>query len=76
VAIAARKRIEMEAASVLGVMAQQTNITLAELSGKLREHATSVEIGTLWRSCQRHRVTLKEKIAHASEQERADVKGS
>src|ERR1700752_3221439 len=41
------QRIEAEAAFILGAVAQQPDITLAELKGKLSERGMSVGIGTL-----------------------------
>ena len=56
------QRIEAEAAFILGAVAEQPDITLAELKGQLRERGMSVGIGTLWRFFQRHRITLKKRL--------------
>jgi transposase len=55
------QRIEAEAAFILGAVARQPDLTLAELKAKLRERDMSVGIGTLWLFFQRHRITLKKK---------------
>jgi transposase len=51
--------IEAEAVFILGAVAEQPDMTLAELKGKLCEQGMSVGIATLWRFFQRHRITLK-----------------
>jgi transposase len=56
------RRIEAEAAFILGVVVQQPDTTLAELKGKLSERGISVGIATLWRFFQRHRITLKKRL--------------
>jgi transposase len=55
-------RIEAEAAFILGAVADQPDITLAELQEKLRERGKSAGLGTLWRFFQRHRITLKKRL--------------
>jgi transposase len=52
-------RIAAEAVFILGAVAEQPDMTLAELKGKLCEQGMSVGIATLWRFFQRHRITLK-----------------
>jgi len=56
------QRIETEATFILGVVAQKSDVTLAELKEKLSERGVSVGIGTLWRFFQRHRITLKKRL--------------
>src|SRR6516225_5315946 len=56
------RRIETEAAFILSVVAQQPDVTLAELKGKLSERGMNVGIATLWRFFQRHRITLKKRL--------------
>jgi transposase len=56
------QRIEAEAAFLLGAVAEQADMTLAELKGKLKERGKSVGIGTLWRFFKRHRITLKKRL--------------
>jgi transposase len=56
------QRIEAEAAFILGAVARQPDLTLAELKAKLRERGMSVGIGTLWLFFQRHRITLKKRL--------------
>jgi transposase len=53
------QRIEAEAAFILSAVAEQPDLTLAELQGRLKERGKSAGIGTLWRFFQRHRITLK-----------------
>jgi transposase len=56
------RRIEAEAAFILGAVAELPDMTLAELKGKLGERGMSVGIATLWRFFQRHRITLKKRV--------------
>ena len=55
-------RIEAEAAFILGAVAEQPDVTLAELQGKLDKRGVKVGIGTLWRFFRRHRITLKKRL--------------
>src|SRR5215831_2269108 len=64
--------IEVQSGFILGAVAEQPDITLAELREKLKERGKSAGIATLWRFFQRHKITLKKR--HAAEQSRADVK--
>jgi transposase len=57
------QHIEAEAAFILGAVAEQTDMTLAELQEKLKERGKSVGIGTLWRFFQRHQITFKKDCA-------------
>jgi transposase len=43
-------------------VAEQPDMTLAELKRKLEERGMRVGIGTLWRFFQRHRITLKKRL--------------
>jgi len=56
------QRIEAEAAFILGAIAEQSDMTLAELQRKLKERGKSVGIGTLWRFFRRRRITLKKRL--------------
>jgi len=56
------QHIEAEAAFILGAVAEQPDMTLAELQGKLKERGKSAGIGTLWRFFQRHKITLKKRL--------------
>jgi len=56
------QRIEAEAAFILGAIAKQPDMTLAELQGKLKERGKRVGIGTLWRFFRRRRITLKKRL--------------
>jgi transposase len=56
------QRIEAEAAFILGAVAEQPDLTLAELKARLGERGMSVGIATLWRFFQRHRITLKKRF--------------
>ena len=67
-------RIEAHRDAILQAIEAQKDITLAELAAMLeREHATRVAASTVHRFLARHRITLKKRTAHASEQERPDV---
>ena len=52
-------RIEAHAALILGLVAETSDITLAELQAKLAAHGIGVGIATLWRFFARRRITLK-----------------
>ena len=55
-------RMEAEAAFILGQVSATTDITLAELAGKLRqERGLSVAIGTVWRFFERRGITFKKR---------------
>ena len=56
------QRIEAEGAFILAAVAEQPDITLAELQGKLKERGKSAGIATLWRFFQRHQITLKKRL--------------
>jgi hypothetical protein len=51
-----------KAAFVLGAVAEQPDMALAELQGKLKERGKSAGIATLWRFFQRHRITHKKRL--------------
>jgi|ERR1700745_924836 transposase len=55
------RRIEAEAAFILGAVAERPDITLAELQGKLEKRGARFGIGTLWRFFRRHKITLKKR---------------
>jgi transposase len=55
------QRMEAEAAFILGAVAEQPEITLAELQGKLEERGTRAGMGTLWRFFRRHKITRKKR---------------
>lgn len=52
-------RIEVEAAFLLGEVAETPDITLVELQKKLQARGVSAGIGTLWRFFDRRRITFK-----------------
>jgi transposase len=54
--------IEAEAAFILGAVADQPDMTLAELQEKLKERGKSAGLGTLRHFFQRHRLTLKKRL--------------
>ena len=54
-------RIERYADVILGELAAKTDITLAELKGRLAELGIQAGIGTLWRFFKRHGITLKKR---------------
>ena len=66
-------RIEAHRDVILSAVANQVDITIAELADLLaREHGLHVAPSTVWRFLDRHGMTFK-KTAHASEQNRPDV---
>jgi transposase len=54
-------RIEAHAGLILGLVAEQPDITLAEIQAALADKGVSVGIGTLWRFFDRRRITLKKR---------------
>ena len=52
-------RVESHADLILGLVALQTDITLAELRAALAERGVAVGTSTLWRFFVRRRITLK-----------------
>ena len=52
-------RIEAQAAFILSLVAEKSDITLFEIKAKLADKGVAVGIGTLWRFFERHRFTLK-----------------
>jgi transposase len=56
------RRIEAEAAFILGAVAERSDITLAELQRRLKKRGASAGIGTLWRFFRRHKITLKKRL--------------
>ena len=68
-------RIEAQADLLLGAIEQTPDITLAELRERLiKERGEAFAISTIHDFYRRRGVTYKKKTAHASEQEREDVK--
>ena len=56
------KRVEAYAAFILEAIADQADITLAELQTRLSaEHGVHFAIGTLWRFFKRRRITFKKR---------------
>ena len=66
-------RIEQHREQVLGVLADQTDLTIEELRRALAGHGLRFGFGTLHRFPVRHRMTRKKKTGHASKQDRPDV---
>jgi transposase len=53
------RRIEAHAERILSALVEKSDITLAELRDRLKEHGVSVGIGTLWRFFKRRNITRK-----------------
>ena len=66
-------RIEQHREQILGVLADQPDLTIEELRRALAGHGLRFGFGTLHRFLVRHRMTRKKKTGHASEQDRPDV---
>jgi transposase len=66
-------RVEAHAERILSALVEKSDITLAELRDRLKEHGVSVGIGTLRRFFKRRKITRKKKSAHAAEQRRSAV---
>ena len=67
------RRIEAHAERILSALVEKSDITLAELRDRLKEHGVSVGIGTLWRFFKRRNNHAQKKTAHAAEQRRSAV---
>jgi transposase len=66
-------RIEQHREQILGVLADQPDLTIEELRRALARRGLHFGFGTLHRFLVRHRMTRKKKTGHASEQDRPDV---
>jgi transposase len=66
-------RIEAHAPLIVRMLGRTPDITLSELRADLSEVGVPVGIATLWWFFARRRITLKEKSAHAAEQQRPDI---
>lgn len=66
-------RIEQHREQILGVLANQPDLTIEELCRVLAEQGLRFGFGTLHRFLVRHRMTRKKKTGHASEHDRPDV---
>jgi transposase len=55
------RRIEAHAERILSALVEKSDITLAELRDRLKEHGVSVGIGTLWRFFKRRNITRKKR---------------
>ena len=67
-------RIEARAETVLALVEETPDMTLAEIAVHLESaHGVRVSQSTVWRFFHRRGITFKKKPAHASEQQRPDV---
>lgn len=66
-------KIEAHGAFIRELIAEQGDMTLAEVQERLAQRGTSVGIGTVHRFFERHGITRKKKTGHAIEQDRPDV---
>ena len=64
-------RIEQHREQILGVLADQPDLTIEERRRALAGRGLRFGFGTLHRFLVRHRMTRKKKTGHASEQDRA-----
>lgn len=55
------RRIEAHAQLILDAVAGKSDITLAELRDKLKEHGATVSVASLWRFFKRRKITLKKR---------------
>jgi transposase len=67
------QRIEAQAGRIHALIAEQDDLTLAEIRARLADDGHHFAIGTLWRFFARHRITWKKKTARAAEQDRPDI---
>ena len=59
-------KTEAHADFIFGLLADEGDITLAEIQARLAERGTPVGISTLWRFFDRHRITRKKRPATRS----------
>ena len=59
-------KTEAHAEFIRSLIAEQGDMTLAEMQGRLTERGTPVGIGTLWRFFVRHGITRKKRQAMRS----------
>ncbi|WP_342167208.1 IS630 family transposase [Methylobacterium sp. SD21] len=72
---ARRSKLDPHEAYLRGLIAETDDITLEEMRARLREeHDLTVGLGTLWAFLDACGLTYKKKTAHATEQDRPDVK--
>ncbi|WP_091683882.1 IS630 family transposase [Methylobacterium sp. 275MFSha3.1] len=72
---ARRSKLDPHEAYLRGLIAETDDITLEEMRARLREkHDLTVGLGTLWAFLDARGLTYKKKTAHATEQDRPDVK--
>lgn len=55
------QRIEKHARFILDTLEAKSDITLAELRGKLQEQGVTAGVATLWRFFKRRKITLKKR---------------
>jgi transposase len=55
------RRIEAHAPFILNAVDTKSDITLAELRDKLKDHGARASIASLWRFFQRRKITLKKR---------------
>ena len=67
-------RIGQPRGQILGVLADQPDLTIGELRRAQEERGLRFEFGTLHRFLVRHRMMRKKKTGHASEQRRPNVR--
>ena len=67
-------RMEQDHKQILGVLADQPDLTVEELRRALAERELRFGVGTLHRFLVRHRMTRKKKTGHASKQDCSDVR--
>ena len=68
------RRTEAHAGLIAAAMADVPDITLLELKVRLAREGALVSVTALWRYFRRHGITRKKKTAHATEQDRPDVR--
>lgn len=58
-----RSPLDAHASWLLQVIAEEPDLTLEELRGRLCEHGISTSASSVWRFCDRHAITFKKKPA-------------
>src|SRR3954463_6549229 len=67
-------RTEGHADRIHAAPAEGPDIPLPELKARLAAQGAQVSVSALWRFCRRHKITRKKKTAHATEQDRPDIR--
>ncbi|MEN8198121.1 MAG: IS630 family transposase [Pseudomonadota bacterium] len=68
-----RSKLDAHGDWLLGLIADEPDITLEEVRARLKGRGVQASIGLIWGFFDKHDISFKKKTAHAAEQEREDV---